>query len=128
MEGDVFLRLPDFLAPWVERFKGMLSDSPEKDQAGKSLGTAALAYLGKALALFLICVVWVQEIVLSWAKSLSFEELRRFPPEDWTGYMKKYILPPALLFFLLGSFLTLFRRRRLSQRSRKMSMSRFAQA
>ena len=101
MEGDVFLRLPDFLAPWVERFKGMLSDSPEKDQAGKSLGTAALAYLGKALALFLICVVWVQEIVLSWAKSLSFEELRRFPPEDWTGYMKKYILPPALLFFLL---------------------------
>ena len=44
MEGDVFLRLPDFLAPWVERFKGMLSDSPEKDQAGKSLGTAALAY------------------------------------------------------------------------------------
>ena len=101
MEGDVFLRLPDFLAPWVERFKGMLSDSPEKDQAGKSLGTVALAYLGKALALFLGCVVWGQEIFLSWAKSLSFEELRRFPPEDWTGYMKKYILPPALLFFLL---------------------------
>ena len=105
MEGDVVLRLPDFLAPWGERLKRMLFAAPEKDDEEKSLGTTALAYLGKALALFLVCVVWTQEIFLSWAKSLSFDEMRRLPPEDWTGYMKKYVLPPALFFcLLLGLF------------------------
>jgi len=101
MEGDVFLRLPDFLAPWLERFKGFVSAALKKDAGGERILDQAQKYLGQGLALLLVGVVWVQEIFLSWMKSLSFDELRRFPPEDWTGYMKKYVLPPALLFFLL---------------------------
>lgn len=100
MEGDVFLRLPDFLAPWVERFKRAVS-APEADGEGKRLLHKAQELLGKALALFLVGVVWVQETFRSWMNSLSFDEMRRFPPEDWLSYMKKYVLPPALLFFLL---------------------------
>ena len=101
MEGDVFLRLPDFLAPWWERCKGLLSAAPAKDEEGRSLTDKVQEYIGKGLALLLVGVVWLQELFLAWMRSLSFDELRRFPPEDWTGYMKKYIAPPALLFFLL---------------------------
>lgn len=100
-EGDVFLRLPDFLAPWLERFKGFVSAALKKDAGGERILDQAQKYLGQGLALLLVGVVWVQEIFLSWMKSLSFDELRRFPPEDWTGYMKKYVLPPVLLFFVL---------------------------
>ena len=106
MEGDVFLRLPDFLAPWLERSKGSLSAPSEKGDAGKGLLNKGMEYLGKILALILVGAVWVQEMFLTWMKSLSFDELRRFPPEDWAGYMKKYVLPPVLFFFVLFGILS----------------------
>ncbi len=101
VKGDVFLRLPDFLALWLERFKSFVFAIPEKDAERKELLHKAQEYISKVLVLFLVAFVWVQEIFYAWLKSVSFEELRRFPPKDWLGYMKKYILPPVLLFFLL---------------------------
>ena len=49
MEGDVFLRLPDFLAPWLERSKGSLSAPSEKGDAGKA-GAAGEAGSGSEAA------------------------------------------------------------------------------
>ena len=64
MEGDVFLRLPDFLSPWLERFKGFVSAALKKDAGGERILDQAQKYLGQGLALLLVGVVWVQEIFL----------------------------------------------------------------
>ncbi len=103
------LQLPDFLASFLESRKNMDSKASGMGRDGESVLRKCQDLLGAGMESLFKHLSIAKRTIFDWKDSLDFEEMRRFPPDHWPSYVKKYILPIGLLLFMLiGGFLYAF--------------------